>query len=80
MGPWFIVDSANGKAKLLEQALRTTDYKADWVVDKIISQVNKFKEKNGRLPAIACMGLAFKPDIEGLRESLALYISDRLSQ
>lgn len=42
--------------------------------------MNKFKEKNGRLPTIACMGLAFKPDIDGLRESPAQYISDRLSQ
>jgi UDP-N-acetyl-D-mannosaminuronic acid dehydrogenase len=77
--PWFIVDSANGKAKMIEQARRTNDYKADWVVEKIKNKALQFEKNNKRVPIIACMGLAFKPDIDDLRESPALYISENLS-
>jgi len=77
--PWFIVDSANGKAKIIEQARRTNDYKADWVIEKIKNQALQFEKDNKRAPKIACMGLAFKPDIDDLRESPALYISDNLN-
>jgi UDP-N-acetyl-D-mannosaminuronic acid dehydrogenase len=78
--PWFVVDSANGKAKMIEQARRTNDYKADWVVEKIKNITMKFEKNNGRKAKIACMGLAFKPDIDDLRESPALYITRRLTQ
>jgi len=77
--PWFIVDSANGAAKMVEQARRTNDYKADWVVEKIFNSALKFERNNGFKPTIACMGLAFKPDINDLRESPALYISKKIS-
>ena len=76
--PWFIVDSANGKAKIVEQARRTNDYKADWVIEKIKNQAIRFEKTNGNAPLIACMGLAFKPNIDDLRESPALYISEKL--
>ena len=78
--PWFIVDSANGKAKMIEQARRTNDRKADWVVGKVKEQVVKFEKEKGRTPTIACMGLAFKPDIDDLRESPALYIATELNK
>ncbi len=78
--PWFIVDSANGKAKMIEQARRTNDYKADWVVNKVKAQIVKFEKDKGRTPTIACMGLAFKPDIDDLRESPALYIAKNLDK
>ena len=78
--PWFIVDSANGKAKLIELARRVNDYKADWVLEKIKSHVIQFEKDNGRIPTIACMGLAFKPDIDDLRQSPALYITEKLNE
>ena len=78
--PWFIVDKANGKAKLIEQARRTNDYKADWVVEKVKNASLVFEKKHGRKPMIACMGLAFKPDIDDLRESPALYIAEQLAR
>jgi UDP-N-acetyl-D-mannosaminuronic acid dehydrogenase len=77
--PWFIVDAANGQAKMIEQARRTNDYKADWVVEKIKNQVLQFEKDHGRLPTISCMGLTFKPNIDDLRESPALYIAEKLS-
>ena len=76
--PWFIVDGANGKAKMIEQARRTNDYKADWVVEKIKNEALIFEKDNGRKAIIACMGLAFKPNIDDLRESPALYITQKL--
>ena len=78
--PWFIVDTANGKAKIIEQARRTNNYKADWVVEKIKNHLLKFEKEKGRRPSIACMGIAFKPDIDDLRESPALYIAKELSK
>lgn len=78
--PWFIVDTANGKAKLIEQARRTNDHKASWVIDKVKSAVLSYKKKHGKSPTIACMGLAFKPDIDDLRESPALYIAQELNK
>jgi len=78
--PWFIVDSANGKAKIIEQARRTNDYKSNWVVKKVKEHVAKFEKETGKVPEIACMGLAFKPDIDDLRESPALYIATELNK
>jgi len=78
--PWFIVDSANGKAQIIEQARRTNDYKADWVVEKIKNTVLQFEIKHNKKPTVACMGLSFKPDIDDLRESPALYIAEKLNE
>ena len=46
--PWFIVDSANGKAQLIEQARRTNDFKADWVIEKIKNTVLKFEIEHNK--------------------------------
>lgn len=78
--PWFIVNSANGKAKMVEQARRTNDYKSEWVVEKVKNAALAFEKEQGRPPLIACMGLAFKPDIDDLRESPALYITQELAK
>jgi UDP-N-acetyl-D-mannosaminuronic acid dehydrogenase len=78
--PWFIVDRANGKAKMIEQARRTNNSKADWVVEKIKEQALIFEKDCGRRATICCMGLAFKPDIDDLRESPALYIALELNK
>ena len=77
--PWFIVDSANGKAKMIAQARRTNDYKADWVLEKIKNTVQQYEVKHNKKPTVTCMGLAFKPDIDDLRESPALYIAQKLN-
>ena len=76
--PWFIVDQANGQAKLIESARMVNDHKPDWVVEKIRRAVMDFEKEYRRVPTIACMGLAFKPDIDDLRGSPALYIAERL--
>jgi len=77
--PWFIVNSAKGKAKIISQARRTNDYKADWVVEKIKNSILQFEVKHNKKPTVTCMGLTFKPNIDDLRESPALYIAQKLN-
>ncbi len=76
--PWFIVDAAKGDAKIIKTAREVNDYKSEWVVEKIKNVALKFEIKEKRKAKVACMGLAFKPDIDDLRESPALYITKRL--
>ncbi len=76
--PWFIVDAAKGDARLIKTAREVNDYKSEWVVEKVKNMALTFENKNGTKAKVACMGLAFKPDIDDLRESPALYITRRL--
>jgi len=76
--PWFIVADAKNEAKLIKTAREVNTYKTEWVIEKIKNEALKFEIENKRKPKIACMGLAFKPDIDDLRESPALYIVKRL--
>ena len=77
--PWFIVDAGGEDAKLIRTARERNDYKSEWVINKIEETAKKVEEKSGKPAKIACMGLAFKPDIDDLRESPALYITQRLA-
>lgn len=76
--PWFIVSDYPEQAQLIKRARETNDYKADWCANKVLDTCRAFVEKNGREPIVACMGLAFKPDIDDLRESPAKYIVSRI--
>ena len=78
--PWFIVSDNKDKARLIKIAREVNNYKTEWVVEKIKNEVLKFEIKNKRKPTIALMGLAFKPDIDDLRESPALYIAQKLNK
>lgn len=76
--PWFIVYAGGEDAKIIRTAREINTYKTEWVIEKIKNAALKFSNENGRKAKIACMGLAFKPDIDDLRESPALYITKRL--
>jgi len=76
--PWFIVSDFPEQAQVIKRARETNDYKADWCANKTIEACEDFIRKTGREPVVACMGLAFKPDIDDLRESPALYIASRI--
>ncbi len=78
--PWFIVHAGGETAKMIKTAREVNTYKTEWVIEKIKNVALKFENENGRKAKIACMGLAFKPDIDDLRESPALYIAKRLSE
>ncbi|WP_343313825.1 UDP-N-acetyl-D-mannosamine dehydrogenase [Brucella sp. BE17] len=78
--PWFIVASAPEQAKLVRQAREVNDSKPRWVVDKVDAAVCDWKNSNpGKTPKVACFGLAFKPNIDDLRESPALGISRQIA-
>ena len=73
--PWFIVDSAPDLAKLIGTARAVNDYKPHHVIGKVKESASKFKQ-----PVIACLGLAFKADIDDLRESPSLEIVKDLAE
>ncbi len=76
--PWFIVHAGGKDAKIIRTAREVNTYKTEWVIEKIKNAALKFEHKNNRRAKVACMGLAFKPNIDDLRESPALHITKRL--
>ena len=74
MDPWFIVDSAPEHARLIRTARTVNDDKPNYVLDRIEHVAKRFRE-----PVIACLGLAFKADIDDLRESPAVGIVRELA-
>ncbi len=72
--PWFIVDSAPEQTRLIKMAREVNDSKPDWVVNKV-----KLAASGLIKPSIACLGLAFKADIDDLRESPAVDIVKQLA-
>lgn len=81
--PWFIVSKTPAEAKLIRMAREVNDSKPQWVINKVKLAVAEFlqanPDKTSREVTIACFGLAFKPDIDDLRESPALEITSRIS-
>ena len=72
--PWFIVDSAPRDARLIRVAREVNDSKPHVVMEKVYEAVRTTEN-----PKVACLGLAFKPDIDDLRESPSLQIAERLA-
>ena len=75
--PWFIVDSAPDEAKLIRTARLVNDSKPLFVLNKVNQAVQAIGKDTSEL-SIACLGLAFKPDIDDLRESPALSIARKI--
>ncbi|MWV15949.1 UDP-N-acetyl-D-mannosamine dehydrogenase [Pseudomonas sp. L-22-4S-12] len=80
--PWFIVSKTPEQARLIRTAREVNDSKPQWVQDKIKLAVAEFLQANPGKTAkevtIACFGLAFKPDIDDLRESPAVAIAQQV--
>lgn len=80
--PWFIVSKTPDEAKLISTARQVNDAKPQWVIDKVKVAISDFLQANPSKTAkdvvIACYGLAFKPDIDDLRESPALTITQKI--
>lgn len=76
--PWFIVHAGGDDARIIRAAREINDYKTEWVIERILTEVSAFSETNGQAPTVACMGLAFKPNIDDLRESPALEVFQAL--
>lgn len=76
--PWFIVSEFPEESKIIRSAREINNYKTEWVIEKIKNAALQFKLDNGKDAKIACMGLAFKPNIDDLRESPALLVVETL--
>ena len=78
--PWFIVDAAPRTSRLIRSAREINDSKPDWVIRQVKAEAFDVQRETGRAPVIAALGLAFKPNIDDLRESPALGITVQLSE
>lgn len=82
--PWFIVAKTPEEARLIKTAREVNDIKPFWVIDQIKIKITEFLQENPNKTikdvTIACYGLAFKPDIDDLRESPALEIARKLGK
>lgn len=73
--PWFIVDAAPEQAKLIRAARETNDAKPAWVLGRIEEAI----AERGEDATVALLGLAFKANIDDLRESPSLQIAESLA-
>ena len=78
--PYFIISEFPKESKIISAAREINNYKSSWCAEKIHTTQLQFELQNGRKPKIAIMGLAFKPNIDDLRESPAKYIAQRVLQ
>ncbi|AMX17702.1 TPA: UDP-N-acetyl-D-mannosamine dehydrogenase [Acinetobacter baumannii] len=82
--PWFIVAKTPEEARLIRTAREVNDAKPEWVIDQVKIKITEFLQDNPNKTIkdvkIACYGLAFKPDIDDLRESPALQITKKLAE
>jgi len=73
--PWFIVSEDPINSRLIKTARLVNDEKPEWVINKIKATADQINTKK-----IACLGLAFKPDIDDLRESPAVKVVESLME
>ena len=78
--PYFISSAYPSEARIIYQAREINNNKAQWCAEKVRRMMLDFELKNHRAPRVAMMGLAFKPNIDDLRESPAKLITSRLLQ
>ena len=78
--PYFIVSDYPMESKMIGTAREVNNYKSFWCAEKVQNEKLQFELKNGRKPKTALMGLAFKPNIDDLRESPAKYIVQKVLQ
>lgn len=76
--PYFISSAFPNEAKIIAQARSINNYKSEWCMEKAKNAILSFELKNGKKPQVALMGLAFKPNIDDLRESPAMKIAKHL--
>lgn len=76
--PYFISSAFPTEAKIIAQARSINNYKSEWCVEKAKNAILSFELEKGKKPQVALMGLAFKPNIDDLRESPAMKIAKHL--
>lgn len=78
--PYFISAEFPAETKMISTAREVNNYKAFWCAEKVNNAILEFELLNKRKPVVAMMGLAFKPDIDDLRESPSKYIVNKVIQ
>lgn len=78
--PYFITAAFPLESKIIRTAREINNYKAFWCAERVQNAMLQFELKHHRKPVVAMMGLAFKPDIDDLRESPAKYITSKVIQ
>ena len=78
--PYFISSEFPKEARMIAMAREVNNSKADWCAEKVQNAMLRFELDKKRKPAVAMMGLAFKPNIDDLRESPAKYIVTKVMQ
>lgn len=78
--PYFITADFPAESKLIATSREINNYKSFWCVEKVKNAILQFELNHHRKPVVAMMGLAFKPNIDDLRESPAKYIVSRVLQ
>lgn len=78
--PYFIVADFPMESQIIGKAREINNYKSFWCAEQVKNAKLQFRLDHGRLPSIAIMGLAFKPNIDDLRESPAKYIAQKVLQ
>lgn len=78
--PYFITSDFPIESQIISKAREINNYKSFWCAEKIQNEMLKFELTNLRKPVVAMMGLAFKPNIDDLRESPAKYIVTKVMQ
>lgn len=78
--PYFITSEFPMESQIIGKAREINNYKAFWCAEKIRNAIRDFEVKEGKAPSVALMGLAFKPNIDDLRQSPAVYIAQKVLQ
>jgi UDP-N-acetyl-D-mannosaminuronic acid dehydrogenase len=73
--PWFIVDAAPQEARLIRTAREINDHKVEYVINRAAELIDAYPER-----PIACLGLAFKANVDDVRESPALAVTRQLAE
>ncbi len=78
--PYFLTSDFPIESQLIAKSREINNYKAFWCAEKIKNTMLEYEMKHARKPIVAIMGLAFKPNIDDLRESPAKYITQKVLQ
>ena len=78
--PYFITADFPSESQLIAKSREINNYKAFWCAGQVKAAIQRFKVTQGRPPRVALMGLAFKPNIDDLRESPAKYIASKVME